>query len=72
MRIGSSISAAGDLEQSVGGVRAVFKGYAKDVERESKAAALSVGLSENAFNQLATTLGASLKNKGVKDYAAQR
>lgn len=66
--IGESISAAGDLEQSIGGAQAVFKGYAKNIDTDSKKAATSVGLSQNAFNELATTLGSTLKNKGVKDF----
>src|SRR5687768_9712321 len=56
--LGSAITAAGDLEQSVGGVQAVFGKYAKQIDTSSRAAAKSVGLSRDEYNKLATTLGA--------------
>jgi hypothetical protein len=69
--LGSAITAAGDLEQSVGGVQAVFGKYAKQIDNSSRAAAKSVGLSRDEYNKLATVVGAGLKNKGIKDFAAQ-
>lgn len=66
-----SIGAASRLQQSKGGVGAVFKGQATQIETASKGAAKSLGLSQTAYNELATTLGAGLKNKGIKDYADQ-
>ena len=60
---------ASDLEQSVGGVQAVFKDFAPQIERASKQAAQNLGLSRDEYNKLATTLGAGLKNKGIEDYA---
>ena len=62
------IGKASELEQSVGGVQAVFKDNAGVIEKASKEAAQNLGLSRDEYNKLATTLGAGLKNKGIKDY----
>lgn len=66
-----TVRAAGDLEQSVGGVDAVFGSAAQQVHDFGTSAADSVGLSRNAFNELATVTGALLKNSGIKDFADQ-
>lgn len=66
-----TVRAAGDLEQSVGGVDAVFGSAARQVHDFGTSAADSVGLSRNAFNELATVTGALLKNSGIKDFADQ-
>lgn len=68
---GDAVRGASDLEQSIGGVRAVFGKYADDVERDSKRAADSLGLSRNAYNELITVSAAMLKNKGLKNFAGQ-
>lgn len=65
------IKGASDLEQSVGGVQAVFKNFAGQIDQASKTAATNLGLTRNSYNELATTLGAGLKNKGFQDYAGQ-
>lgn len=69
--VGDMIGAASDLQQSVGGVEAVFGKYAKGVKKDSEGAAQSVGLSKNAYNELITVSGALLKNKGISDFAGQ-
>ena len=69
--LGDAISAAGDLEQSVGGVDAVFGQWAGKVHQQGMAAADALGLSRNEFNQLVTVSGALLKNKGLADFADQ-
>lgn len=56
---------AGDLEQSVGAVDAVFKNSADKMHAYAAAASDTVGISENAYNELASVLGASLKNGGT-------
>lgn len=56
---------AGDLEQSVGAVDAVFKDSADKMHAYAAAASNTVGISENAYNELASVLGASLKNGGT-------
>lgn len=66
-----TVRAAGDLEQSVGGVDAVFGSAARQVHDFGTSAADSVGLSRNAFNELATVTGALLKNSGIKDFSSE-
>ncbi|HKY57658.1 MAG TPA: hypothetical protein VJL80_06445 [Aeromicrobium sp.] len=63
-----SIGAASDLQQSIGGVQAVFGRYAAQVQRDSKKAAQALGLSANEYNELITVSGALLKNNGIKDF----
>lgn len=65
------IGKASELEQSIGGVKAVFKGSSGEIETASKAAAKNLGLSRDEYNKLATTLGAGLKNKGIADFAGE-
>jgi hypothetical protein len=60
-----SVKAAADLEQSIGGVEAVFKEYASTVERTSKNAAQNLGLSRDAYNKVATIIGTQLKSSGT-------
>ncbi|WP_058234115.1 phage tail tape measure protein [Devriesea agamarum] len=57
--------AAGDLEQSIGAVNNVFKQSSAQMMQWSNAASTTVGLSKNQYNELATVLGASLKNAGT-------
>lgn len=66
-----SINKASQLEQSVGGVQAVFGKYADSVLADSKKANQALGLSANAYNELITVSAALLKNKGLGDYAVQ-
>lgn len=60
-----SVKSASDLEQSIGGVQAVFKEYAGTVEESSKKAAQSLGLSRDAYNKVATIIGTQLKSSGT-------
>ena len=60
-----SIDAASDLEQSIGGVDAVFKGQSGKIHKWASKAANDVGLSKNAYNELATIIGTTLKNSGT-------
>lgn len=63
--ITSAVSKAGDLEQSMGAVDAVFKGSSTQMLQWSKDAATSVGLSRNEYNELGTLIGSQLKNAGT-------
>ena len=63
-----AVAAAGDLEQSVGGVDAVFKDSADQIHDFGRNSAEAVGLSRNEFNKLVTVSGALLKNKGLEDF----
>ncbi len=59
------VKPAGDLEQSIGGVDAVFKKNAEQVHAWAKGAASDVGLARNEYNELAVVLGSQLKNGGT-------
>jgi len=63
--ISDAIGSASGLEQSIGGVDAVFKDSADTIHGWAEAAADSVGLARSEYNELATVLGAQLKNMGV-------
>lgn len=60
-----TVGLASDLEQSMGGVDAVFKGVAGQVHTFATQAAGSLGLSKNSYNELATIIGTTLKNSGT-------
>lgn len=61
----TAVKSASRMEQAVGGVDAVFKGSAGQVHAWAKNAADSAGLSASAYSELATVIGAQLKNAGV-------
>lgn len=61
----TAVDSAANLEQSVGAVDAVFKGSADQMHQWGKAAAESVGLSRNEYNEFATVIGSQLKNLGI-------
>lgn len=54
-----------DLEQSIGGVDAVFKESASQIHQWANSAATAVGLAANDYNELAVLIGAQLKNAGT-------
>lgn len=58
-------NSAADLQQSVGGVETVFGKSSTKMLEWSKNAAQSAGLSQNAYNEFATTLGSQLQNMGM-------
>lgn len=60
-----AVSSASDLQQSIGGVEAVFGKSAGQVLKWGENAAKTVGLSNNEFNTFATQVGASLRNAGI-------
>ena len=66
-----AVADASAAEQAVGGVRAVFADYADVVEKRSRDAAQSLGLTSTAYQELVTVSGALLKNKGMSDFAEQ-
>lgn len=65
------IAAASDLNESINAVNVVFKDSAKQITDWGKTQANAYGLSQRAFQEMATPLGALLKNQGVaqKDLA---
>lgn len=60
-----ALDAASDLQQSTGGVEAVFKNQADSIKALATDAANSVGLSANQYQEFATVMGAQLKNLGT-------
>lgn len=71
--IGQAITDAAELEQSIGGVEAVFGDLAGTILDASKVAAENVGLSERAYQQLAARLGGQLQTFGFSaDEAVQK
>lgn len=60
-----AVGAASDLEQSIGGLDAVFKDQAGQMHEWAQAAAETTGLSRNSYNELATAIGTTLKNAGI-------
>lgn len=68
-----SITLASGLEQSIGAVDAVFQDSADTIHKWAETADQSVGLSVSSYNELATVIGAQLKNLGtpLEDVAGQ-
>ncbi|MGE0688460.1 MAG: hypothetical protein AB7P33_17080 [Dehalococcoidia bacterium] len=62
--IGSSISAASNLGESINAVKVTFGDASQEILDWGKANSTSLGLSQRAFNELATPLGALLQNVG--------
>ena len=60
-----AVTAASNLQQSMGAVDDVFKNSAKQVHAYAKNAATAVGLSRNQYNEMATLIGTQLKNGGT-------
>jgi hypothetical protein len=67
--LSDSITAGSDFQQAVGGADAVFKQEAASIKASAEAAANDLGLPKAAYLELATVLGAGLKNKGIKEFA---
>lgn len=63
--MGDSVEAASNLGESMNAVSQIFDESAKSVLDWGKNNANSFGLSQRAFNELATPLGAMLKNAGL-------
>ncbi len=60
-----AIRNAGELEQSVGAIDAVFKSGAGGMHAFAQTASQAFGLTRNEANELATVLGSQLKNGGT-------
>ncbi len=68
----AAFNAASDLEQSTGAIESVFGAHAKTIQAVAEDAVDSVGLSRNAYQEQAATLGAQLKNMGMDTDQAAR
>lgn len=72
IRLGAdSIASASDLQQAWGGAQAVFGPAFAEIQKGAEGAAQGLGLSKREFLDLATTLGAGLKNNGLDDFAGK-
>ncbi|GIG64256.1 hypothetical protein [Phytomonospora endophytica] len=60
-----SMTAASNVQQSMGAVESVFGKAAQAVKGYADTSAETVGLSKNAYAELASVLGAQLKNMGT-------
>lgn len=60
-----AFQAASALQQSSGAIESVFGAQAEAVEQYARRAATAVGLSQNSYQELATTLGSQLGNMGI-------
>lgn len=60
-----SVEAASRLQQSMGGVEAVFGRNAGVVEKWAAGAATQLGLAKSEYGELASVIGAQLKNAGI-------
>jgi hypothetical protein len=60
-----SVAASSNLGESINAVQKIFKGSSDQILQWGKDNAASFGLSRRAFNELATPLGALLKNAGL-------
>lgn len=65
------ISESSGVEQAVGGVGAIFQETSGQIEAAAAGADKTLGLSRRSYDELASVLGAQLKNKGIKDFADQ-
>lgn len=60
-----AIDAASQLEQSTGAVASVFSNHAQEIYNLAEKSAQSVGLAKSQYQDLATIVGAQLKNMGL-------
>lgn len=67
----SSLNAAGELEQNMGGSEAVFKKYADGMQKTAKDAFKNMGLSQSDYLATANKMGALFQGSGfsIKDSA---
>lgn len=69
--LGDSVEAATNLGESVNAVNKIFGDSSGEILDWGKNNATQFGLSQAAFNKLATPLGALLKNSGLDDISGQ-
>lgn len=62
-----AFDAASNLQQSTGAVESIFKAQANAITDLAKQADQAVGLSQNSYQELASILGAQLKNMGISE-----
>lgn len=62
-----AFDAASNLQQSTGAVESIFKAQADAITDLAQKADQAVGLSQNSYQELASVLGAQLKNMGIAE-----
>lgn len=67
---GASVLAASNLEQSIGGIEAVFGNAVNSIKEFGEVSATQAGLSERAFNEMSASTGALLINMGFSQEEA--
>src|SRR5690606_37693981 len=60
-----AIDSASALEQSTGGVESIFGAHAEQIKQYAADAESNVGLATSQYQDLATVIGAQLKNMGT-------
>lgn len=60
-----SVSAAGDLEQQIGGSQAVFERFAETVQKKGAEAYKNMGLSQNDYLATANKMGSLMQGSGL-------
>lgn len=63
--IGKSVQAAGELEQQIGGTKAVFGEFADTVQNKAASAFEKMGVSANDFMATANKMGALMQGSGI-------
>lgn len=63
--IGKSVQAAGELEQQIGGTKAVFGEFADTVQNKAVGAFEKMGISANDFMATANKMGSLMQGSGI-------
>ncbi|MGN0588131.1 MAG: hypothetical protein ACI4KO_01230 [Ruminiclostridium sp.] len=61
----AAVKSAGELEQNVGGSKAVFESYADEIQEAAKKAYSSMGLAESEYLAVANKMGALFQGVGL-------
>lgn len=67
---GSAMNLAGELEQNVGGAKAVFGDFFSSIQETAETAYASMGLSQSKFLAYASKMGSLLKGSGYDQQQA--
>ena len=63
--ITASVKATGEIEQQIGGTEAVFKEYAKEVQKSADEAYSNMGLSANDYMATINKMGSLMQGSGI-------
>ncbi|HFU4488741.1 TPA: phage tail protein [Streptococcus suis] len=68
--ISSSLSAGADLQQNLGGTKAVFGDFAKSIQNDAKNAYINMGLSASDYMATANKMGSLFQGSGIEQKRA--